>query len=121
MLFTGVKNHFVVLYAEPQKNMHTHTLPGVRWMKRALATLALVLLSLPLSTVEAATTLLVNTESFLDIDSGDGTTNKELRFGSSTQTLKFLTTNKFQFSHSLSVLGNLSGSTLNVDGNAGIY
>jgi cytoskeletal protein CcmA (bactofilin family) len=65
-------------------------------------------------------TLLVNTESFETIDAGDGTTNIELRFGASTKTIKFLTTNKFQFSHSISVIGGLSGSYLTVDGNANV-
>lgn len=60
-------------------------------------------------------TLLVNTESFQLIDAGDGSTNIELQFGANTKTLKFLTTNKFQFSHPLSVIGNLSGSSLTVD------
>jgi cytoskeletal protein CcmA (bactofilin family) len=65
-------------------------------------------------------TLLVNTESFEQIDSGDGSTNIELRFGSSSITLKYLTNGKFQFSAGLSVLGTLSGSALNVDRNATI-
>lgn len=66
-------------------------------------------------------TLLVNTESFQEIDSGDGTTDIELRFGASTQTIKFLTTGKFRFSHGVSVLGNLSGSSLRVDGLAEVH
>ncbi len=61
-------------------------------------------------------TLLVNTEAFQVIDDGDGASNIELRFGTSSQTLKFLTTGKFQFSHSISVLGNISGTTLRIDG-----
>lgn len=65
-------------------------------------------------------TLLVNTESFQRIDRGDGTTNIDLQFGLSTQYIRFLTTNRFQFSHGISVLGNISGSTLRVDGNADI-
>ncbi|NOS68162.1 MAG: hypothetical protein HOO67_07455 [Candidatus Peribacteraceae bacterium] len=82
---------------------------------------AVVLLLLAPATVGAATALLVNTESFQTIDSGDGATNIELRFGSSTQTLKFLTTNKFQFSRGLSVQGNLSGASLRIDGGADIW
>jgi predicted acyltransferase (DUF342 family) len=65
-------------------------------------------------------TLLVNTESFQMIDRGDGTTDIELRFGLTTQFIKFLTSNKFQFSHGISVLGTMSGSNLNVDRNATI-
>ncbi len=82
----------------------------------ALGTLVTLLGSTPVA--YAATTLLVNTESFDLIDAGDGTTNIELRFGNSTKTIKFLTSNKFQFSHAISVLGNISGSTLMVDGEA---
>jgi len=65
-------------------------------------------------------TLLVNTEAFQTIDDGDGSSNIELRFGTSTQTIKFLTTGRFQFSHGISVLGTISGSRLNVDRNATI-
>lgn len=62
-------------------------------------------------------TLLVNTESFQTIDSGDGTTDIELRFGGSTITLKFLNASqRFQFSRSLSVVGSISGSSLTIDG-----
>lgn len=66
-------------------------------------------------------TMLVNTESFQEIDAGDGTTAVELRFGASTKTLKFLTTNRFQFSHSISVNGTMSGAALRVDGNADVW
>lgn len=62
-------------------------------------------------------TLLVNTESFQTIDSGDGTTDIELRFGSTSSTLKFLNgSQKFQFNKSLSVVGSISGSSLTIDG-----
>jgi hypothetical protein len=63
----------------------------------------------------------VNTEAFQTIDAGDGASNIELRFGTSTQTLKFLTTGQFQFSRSLSVQGTLSGSNLRVDNDADIW
>jgi cytoskeletal protein CcmA (bactofilin family) len=66
-------------------------------------------------------TLLVNTEAFETIDSGDGSSNIELRFGTSTQTIKFLTTSRFQFSHSISVLGTMSGTNLRVDNNADVW
>lgn len=66
-------------------------------------------------------TLLVNTESFQSIDAGDGTTDIELRFGSTTNTIKFLNAlQKFQFSKSLSVIGSISGSSLTIDGVASI-
>lgn len=61
---------------------------------------------------------------------GDATINADrtsadavLTFGNATtnQTIKFLNTNqKFQFSTSISVLGNISGSTLRIDGAAEI-
>lgn len=85
-------------------------------------TLALVLAAL--DTAHAASswnpTLLVNTESFEQIDSGDGTSDIELRFGSTTNVLKFLNAaQKFQFTNSLSVVGSISGSSLTIDGVAG--
>ncbi len=62
---------------------------------------------------------------------GDATINADrtsadavLTFGNATtnQTIKFLNTNqKFQFSTSVSVQGNISGSTLRVDGNADVH
>lgn len=68
-----------------------------------------------------APTLLVNTEAFQAIDAGNGSSDIELRFGASTKTLKFLFTKQvFQFSHGISVLGTISGSSLNVDRNATI-
>lgn len=72
-------------------------------------------------TASAATALLVNTESFELIDAGDGTTDIELRFGTSAQALKYLTSGKFQFTRGLSVQGNLSGSSLRIDNGADIW
>lgn len=72
-------------------------------------------------------TLLVNTEAFFQIDSGDGSSNIEMQFGNTTNYLRFLTTNLFEFSHGIivngntKVRGNLSGSTLRVDGNADVW
>lgn len=87
------------------------------------AFLFLFLGTLPESTSAVSSwnpTLLVNTESFQMIDSGDGTTDIELRFGGTTNVLKFLyTLQKFQFTKSLSVVGSLSGSSLTIDGVAG--
>ncbi|MBP7113978.1 MAG: hypothetical protein KBA40_00825, partial [Candidatus Peribacteraceae bacterium] len=65
-------------------------------------------------------TLIVNTESFQQIDSGDGTTTVDLRFGTSSSTLTLLTTGKFRFNKSLSVQGGLSGSYLTIDQQANI-
>jgi hypothetical protein len=64
--------------------------------------------------------LLVNTESFQTIDEGDSTTNLELRFGGTlNEKLIFnRTRGSFQFTDDLSVLGHMSGSSLNVDRNA---
>ncbi len=81
---------------------------------------AVIFGSVPLASAASSwsPTLLVNTESFQAIDAGDNTTDVELRFGASTKTIKFLISKPvFQFSHSISVLGTLSGSSLNVDRN----
>ncbi|MSR67948.1 hypothetical protein EXS65_03960, partial [Candidatus Peribacteria bacterium] len=87
-------------------------------------TLALILILSP-GSIEAASswspTLLVNTEAFQTIDAGDGSSNMELLFGTSSKTLKFLfTQQRFQFSHSLNVIGNISGTTLNINGAASV-
>lgn len=108
--------------------MHTAVVPRFvqRLTKIAGITLAgfIFLVALP-DTVSAQSswspTLLVNTESFQTIDDGDGTTDIELRFGSSTNTIKFLNASqRFQFSKSLSVVGSISGSSLTIDGVASI-
>lgn len=65
-------------------------------------------------------TLLVNTESFQQIDVGDGTTSVDLQFGATTSTLKLLSAGTFQFNKSLSVVGGISGSYLTVDHQANI-
>lgn len=83
----------------------------------ALGTLVSLLGTTPVA--YAATTLLVNTESFDLIDAGDGTTNIELRFGNASRFIRFLVgSNRFRFSNGISVLGNMSGSSLMVDGEA---
>ena len=94
-----------------------------RLMRASIAVGSLVtLLGTMPGVAYAATTLLVNTESFSQIDPGDGTTDIESRFGTSSKTLKFLfALQKFRFSHSLSVIGNISGSTLRVDGNSDLW
>ena len=85
----------------------------------ALAIAVDLLPALPVYAVSSwSPTLLVNTEAFQTVDSGDGTVAIELRFGTSTQFIKFLTTSEFQFSHSISVLGNMSGTSLHVDRDA---
>ena len=65
----------------------------------------------------------VRTDGDLTINDDAGATDATLTFGNSTanQTLKYLNSSqKFQFSKGISVLGNISGSTLNVDGNANV-
>jgi cytoskeletal protein CcmA (bactofilin family) len=67
--------------------------------------------------------MIVNTESFGLIREGDGTTDVEVRFGG-TLNEKLLfnrTKSTFQFTDDLSVQGNLSGSTLRIDGYADIW
>lgn len=109
-----------------KKNMITHNLFGrtSRSLKVVSGIVAFVTLIVGVDTVHAVSswspTLLVNTESFQTIDSGDGTTDIELRFGTTTQTIKFLTSGKFEFSRGVKVQGNLSGSSLTVDKNATI-
>jgi hypothetical protein len=75
-------------------------------------------------------TLLVNTESFNTIDEGDGTTDVELRFGSTgNQKLIYdISETRFDFSHSLyihgdvtatgslSVAGAMSGASIHAEG-----
>ncbi len=64
------------------------------------------------------------TKGNLGINSDNGAANAVLTFGNddAAQTLTFIdAAQKFSFSKDMRVLGNLSGSTLNVDGAAGIY
>ncbi len=69
-------------------------------------------------------TTLVNTESFQTIDEGDSSTNIEIRFGQTLNEKLFYdrTNGRFEFSKGLvingntKVRGNLSGTTLQVDG-----
>lgn len=65
-------------------------------------------------------TLLVNTESFQTIDEGDGTTDVEVRFGSSLNEIFRWNRTKgtFQITDDLSVQGTLSGTALVVNNNA---
>jgi hypothetical protein len=64
-------------------------------------------------TVQAATTLFVNTESFETIDQGDGTSNVELRFGPNSETIQWnIVKNTFTISDDVEVQGILSGVTL---------
>ncbi len=72
--------------------------------------------------LNASGTLLTNSDA--TINSDRGAADAVLTFGNATanQTLKFLNTNqRFQFSKGLSVQGNLSGTTLRVDGNADVW
>lgn len=66
----------------------------------------------------------IATKADLTINADNGAADAALTFGNATtaQTLKFLNTpQKFSFSKDVRVIGNLSGSSLNVDGTAGIY
>lgn len=63
----------------------------------------------------------VRTDGDLTINDDAGATDATLTFGNATanQTVKFLNgTQRFQFSRGLSVVGHLSGASLNVDRNA---
>jgi hypothetical protein len=92
---------------------------------------ALILFVLAVLPVNAAQSLLVNTESFNQIESGDGTTPIELRFGSSDVTILYnASQNRFEFnrpvwlknnltaSGSITAAGTLSGSALYIQNNA---
>ncbi len=103
-----------------------HTYQHLSVPKRVIALCALIGMLTPQLTWAAVSswnpTLLVNTESFQSIDDGDGTTDIELRFGG-TLNEKLLwnrTKESFQFTDDLSVLGTLSGSALQIDGNANV-
>lgn len=101
---------------------HTHMDHFTRYRRLMRKSISLGLLVTLLGTVPgvavaAGTTLLVNTESFETIDDGDGTTDIDMRFGTASQFIRFLVgSSRFRFSHGISVLGNISGSTLMVDG-----
>lgn len=59
----------------------------------------------------------IRTDGDLTINADETAADSTLTFGSSANTLKYLNTaGKFQFAKSLSVVGNISGSTLTVDG-----
>lgn len=92
------------------------------YLIRAVSGLAILALLAPqyASSSSWSPTLLVNTEAFQVIDSGDGTTDMQLQFGSNSQTITYLTSGRFQFNKSISVLGTVSGSALNIDHNATI-
>jgi hypothetical protein len=84
---------------------------------------ALVLAMMPdraFAVPQSAPALLANTESFQQIDTGDGTTSIELYFGTNASTLSLLTTGTFRFNKSLSVQGGISGSYLTIDRQANI-
>lgn len=100
----------------------------------ALSAVVVILLMIAPSMAQAATTLLVNNESFQTIDAGDGSSNRELRFGSSSLWLQYSVSNsRFEISRSLQVGGTLtatgaviaksylSGAALTVNGAASIY
>ena len=56
-------------------------------------------------------TLLVNTESFMEIDQGDGTSDVEFRFGDIDKKLMWLyDENRFQFTRNVNVGGNLTAT-----------
>ncbi len=96
------------------------------------AALAIALPSVALAASSWEPTLLVNTESFQTIDSGSGTSDRELRFGDTTTEKLFydVTNARFTFTRDLRVQGNIvatgalvikkaiSGASLVIDANA---
>lgn len=110
------------------KNMkkHTHRRQKTAMMnfKRRVAQIVLgVLLLGGIPAQAAATTLLVNTESFDTVSDGDGTTPVELRFGETLNEKLYFdrTGSRFRLTDDLFVGGALSGSSLRVDGGAEIH
>lgn len=101
-----------------------------RLARRGLATIALATLfsaswgQIAIAASSWNPTVLVNTESFETIDEGDSTTSVEIRFGQTLNEKLFYdrANGRFEFSKGLviggatKVRGNLSGSTLTVDG-----
>jgi len=78
---------------------------------------AAVLIVLMVPTIAHASswnpTLLVNTEAFTTIDDGDGSSNIEMRFGSTGSGLILnVTDNQFEFDASLEVQGTVSGNII---------
>lgn len=91
----------------------------LRKMFHGLLTLSIVGVTLApaVTTANWDPTLLVNTESFVEIDDGDGSTDIELRFGGSTNRLYFdATTNAFTFTKGIVANGTITGSTLAATG-----
>lgn len=97
------------------------------WHSRASPQLAFLLVVAIMATQSAPAlasswnpTLIANTEASQVIDDTDSTANVVLKFGDTlAKTLTYDRTKaRFQFSAGLSVLGTLTGSTLNVDRNA---
>ncbi len=112
----------------PHKLMNDLFTSGTLRIKRSAARIALaatLLGSIAAPQLASAAsswkpTLIVNTESFQTIDEGDGTTDVEIRFGGTLN--EKITWNRsegaFQFTDDISVLGTMSGGSLNVDRNA---
>ena len=96
---------------------HMNTALSHRQTKRAfrlLAAAAALVAMLP-SVARASSwspTLLVNTESFQSIDSGDGTTDRELRFGDTTTERLIYEINaaRFRFTRSVHVSGAITAT-----------
>lgn len=91
----------------------------LRKMFHGLLTLSVIGVSLApaVTTANWDPTLLVNTESFVEIDDGDGSTDIELRFGGTTNRLYFdATTNAFTFTKGIIANGTITGSTLAATG-----
>jgi hypothetical protein len=91
------------------QRMATH----LSW-KIFVASCVLSLVSAPMASAASSwsPTLLVNTESFQTIDSGDGTTNRELRFGdTNTERMIYeIGAQRFRLTRSLHVSGNITAT-----------
>ncbi len=112
---------------------YSHLLRRLKRVAGITLVTAMLISTLPETATAASTwspTLLVNTESFQIIDSGDGSTNIELKFGNALDARLFydITNNRFNFTKpvfiqgsltatgSITTKGTLSGVTLIVSG-----
>ncbi|MEQ1849610.1 MAG: hypothetical protein ABL890_03405, partial [Candidatus Peribacteraceae bacterium] len=99
---------------------HHYTASKFLTLIAALSIVALLASMLQITTVHAYSpdgrAFLINTESFDTIDSGDLSSNIELRFGDSTRTLLYdVTLAAFVFTGNVYVRGTLSGNILHAE------
>lgn len=94
--------------------METQTYKRLQaWAHGVLAMVLLIGASVPVAQSSSwDPTLLVNTESFVEIDEGDGTTDVELYFGTTERLYYDRSEDSFVFTKGLNVTGTVTGSSL---------